>query len=145
MSDDPVTPSVPSSPSPRALTAADLRAGIILALRARAQGYIHTPVGPRAYDQAVYDCGTACCVHGFAVIHAGLHAEFSCGRQRYLQQPRHIDYMDLGVDENRQSRAWVVKDLLSDPDATPQQISLAAGFVLTEDELRGGLPTVSSV
>lgn len=54
----------------RALTKGDLIAACAMAESAM-NGPIQTPWGQREYHQAHWDCGTACCIHGFAASAAG--------------------------------------------------------------------------
>jgi carbonic anhydrase/acetyltransferase-like protein (isoleucine patch superfamily) len=71
----------------RPLTRDDLIVACQLADLASLNGVVKTACGVRGYEQSTWECGTACCIHGFAHISAiGRHTDGG---------PMHLDYQDL--------------------------------------------------
>jgi hypothetical protein len=87
-----------------AYTKTDLLRGVELAILARDEG----PQLDHTYDQSKWDCGTACCVHGFARL--------SAQDGRTDAEPRADDYRDVPF----------AREALFDTQSTPEMVAALA-------------------
>lgn len=117
----------------RPLTKADLLAACDLAERA-----IEQPVEvngcTRLYDQREWDCGTACCIHGFASLHAGNgHATEGPQCDDYGDLPGEVRNGVLSVLWSTGGTPALVRRVLSGELEIGKGVKIPPGTVVTQD------------